>query len=160
MQTLPLPPFEDTITKPQRIWGLIYLPLHAVVWPIFLGMLAMYLPGGLEELDTQVIYYGLGFLFSLICFWKYLRNAFDRLCDNKVLNVAAFISSYVAYFLLSLISSVVLLLIFGDGLLNPNNAAVDEMAKENTGVIMGLGVFLAPIVEEILFRGEIGRAHV
>ena len=95
----------------------------------------------------------MGLIFCLTLMWKYLRSAFDRLCDNKIINAAAFISAYVAYFLLSLIASVVLLAILGDGLLNPNNAAVEELEVQNSGVVMGLSVFIAPLVGEILFRG-------
>ena len=153
IQRIVLPPFEDTTTLPQRIWGLIYLPLHIIVLPLFLGMLQVYLPGGLDELTVNTIYYGMGFLFCLVLMWKYLRAAFDRLCDNKLLNIAAFISSYVLYFLLGMIASVILIAIFGSELLNPNSEAVNEMTQSNSSIVLGFGVFLAPVVEEILFRG-------
>ena len=152
-QRVPMPPFEDTTTLPQRIWGLIYLPLHIFVLPLFLGMLQAFLPGGIDEITVNIIYYALGFAFCLLVLWKYLREAYDRLCDNKILNAAAFISAYIAYFLLSLIASMILLAIFGEELLNPNNEAVGELADSNSRMVMGLGVFLAPVVEEVLFRG-------
>lgn len=152
-QRAALPSFEDTTSLPQRIWGLIYLPLHIVVLPLFLSMLQFYVPGVLNELTANVVYYGLGFLFCLILMWKYLRSAYDKLCDNKILNAAAFISAYVAYFILSLVASLVLMAVMGDELLNPNNEAVDQLAQNNARMVMALSVFLAPVVEEILFRG-------
>ena len=151
-KTALLPPFEDTMTLPQRVWGLIYLPIHVFVLPLFLNMLAVYLPGGMTEGEANIAYYAISFLFCLALMWKYLRGAFDRLCDNKILNFAAFISAYVAYFMLSLIVSALLLLILGDEFSNPNN---EELASLPSGIVMGLGIFIAPVVEEILFRGAL-----
>ena len=46
-----------------------------------------------------------------------------------------------------------LLWLLGDELLNPNNNAVAELASKSPGPMIGLAVFIGPIVEEVLFRG-------
>ncbi len=145
--------FVDTLSKPQHIWGFIYLPLHIFVLPLLLAMLAYYLPSGLDEASVQIIYYAFGFAFCLICMWKYLRNAFDILLDNKARNFTAVLFSYVIYTVLGLAVSALLLWVLGDEVLNPNNEAVTDMANSSYGVVLGLAVFIAPIVEETLFRG-------
>lgn len=145
--------FLDTLSKPQHIWGFIYLPIHIFVLPLLLAMLAYYLPGGLAESDVQIIYYGAGFAFCLICMWKYLRNAFDILLDNKVRNLTAVLFAYVIYTMLVFAVSALLLWILGDDILNPNNEAVSDMSDNNYGVVLALAVFVAPVVEETLFRG-------
>lgn len=150
---LPLPPFEDSTTMPQRVWGLIYLPLHILVLPLFLNMLQFFLPGGLDEVTANIIYYGLGFVFCLSLMWKFLRAAYDRLCDNKLLNIIAFISGFFSYYFLSIISSAILLAIVGDGYFNLNQESVKELAESSPNAMLGLAVFLAPVVEEVLFRG-------
>ena len=55
---------------------------------------------------------------------------------------------------LSGIAALVLLLIDG-AVENPNNDAIMELAAENSGTVKAIAIFLAPIVEEILFRGVI-----
>ena len=148
-----LPEFENSMTTAQKVWGFIYLPLHMFVLPLFLSMLAAYLPEQLDEITLNVAYYAMGFGFCLLLMWRYLRHSFDLLCDNVPLNIAAFICAFALYFFLNILASVALLAVLGDELLNPNNAALSELAESNSGVMWGLSVFLAPLAEEILFRG-------
>ncbi len=147
--------FLNTMPKPQRIAGYIYLPFHIIVIPLFLGMLAQYLPGGLDDVTYEIVYYGIGLAFCLICMWKYLRNAYDVLMDNIATNIAAVCFGYVINILLSYLAAGVLFAIVGDKITNPNNNAVINLAGESPRAVIALAVFIAPIVEEILFRGVI-----
>lgn len=147
--------FVNTMTKPQKIAGLVYLPFHMFVIPIFLGMAAVWLPGGLDEVTATVIYYAVGFTFCLVFMWKYLRNAFDIMLDNKAASIAAIIFGYISCLLLSYLAAGVLFMIIGDQLSNPNNEAILDLASESPRAVLGLAVFLAPVVEEVLFRGVI-----
>ncbi|NCC68826.1 MAG: hypothetical protein EOM14_11670, partial [Clostridia bacterium] len=147
--------FVDTMPKPQRIWGLIYLPFHILLMPLFFGMLAQYLPGGLDDITSNLIYYGIGFAFCLICMWKYLRDAYDVLIDNLAKNVAALFFAYMINILLGYLAAGFLFMVLGDEILNPNNDAIMELASESPRAAIGLAVFIAPIVEETLFRGVI-----
>ncbi len=152
MKTL-TPPFLNTMSHPQKVWGLIFLPLHIFLLPLFIAMLDFYMPGLLTDISANIVYYGFSFGFCLICMWSYLRRGFDLLLDNFRLNTVSIFSSYIVYMLFALLVSVFLLWILGDNLSNPNNAAVELTAGESYGVMLGLTVFIAPIVEEILFRG-------
>ncbi len=147
--------FFNTMPKSRTIAGIVYLPFHVVIFPIFLAMAATWLPGGLDELTQHIIYYALGFLFCLIVMWKYLRSAFDIMLDNPVMSVAVLIFGYFMYLLLSYLSIGVLLMIVGDKLSNPNNEAVQSLANDSPRAVLGLAVFIAPIVEEVLFRGVV-----
>ena len=152
MKTLKLP-FVNTMSFPQKVWGLIFLPLHIFVLPLFISMLDYYMPGLLTDVSANIVYYGLSLGFCLICMWSYLRRGFDFLIDNFRLNTASVFSSYIVYMLFALLVSAFLLWILGDNFSNPNNEAVELSAGESYGVMLGLTVFIAPIVEEILFRG-------
>ncbi|MGI5985215.1 MAG: CPBP family intramembrane metalloprotease [Clostridiales bacterium] len=145
--------FVNTMSKPQRTAGFVYLPFHIFLIPLFVEMLAHYLPNGLDDIAANIIYYGMGFSFCLICMWRYLRGAYDVLIDNLVKNIVAFIFSYVIFILLSYIAAGAVFAILGDSVLNPNNDAVKAMANESPRAVWGLTVFLAPVVEETLFRG-------
>lgn len=145
--------FLDTMSKPQRIAGYIYLPLHVAVIPLLVGMLSYYSMGSVSEVTANVIYYAVGLLFCLIAMWKYLRGAFDILLDNLGKNIVMLFIAYFLYIMLSYIVSAVILLIFSGTGSNPNNEMITEMAGQSSRVTVALAVFIAPIVEEILFRG-------
>ncbi|MFB0921667.1 MAG: type II CAAX endopeptidase family protein [Oscillospiraceae bacterium] len=147
--------FFNTMPKTQKIAGLVYLPFHVLILPLFLGMAATWLPGGLDELTQNIIYYVLGFLFCLIVMWKYLREAFDILLDNPMVSIVVLVFGYFMYLLLSYLSVGVLLIIFGDKLSNPNNDAIQSLANDSPRAALGLAVFIAPVVEEVLFRGVV-----
>ncbi|MEG1460974.1 MAG: type II CAAX endopeptidase family protein, partial [Oscillospiraceae bacterium] len=153
MKKIHLTVFDSTLTKMQKIAGLIYLPLHIFIIPIFVNMLAYYLPGGLSQFGANCIYYGAGLLFCFSFMWKFLRNAYDILLDALMPNIMTILMSYFLNMVLSFLAASVMLLIFGDGIANPNNAAVMDMADKSQRATLGLAVFIAPIVEEILFRG-------
>ncbi|MBP8639300.1 MAG: CPBP family intramembrane metalloprotease [Oscillospiraceae bacterium] len=147
--------FLNTMSKPQRIAGLIYLPFHIIILPLFINMLAEYLPGGLSDTAANAVYYGLGFAFCLICMWKYLRTAFDFLLDNVATNITAMLFGGVSYLLLSYLASGVLFAILGDEQVASNNELISSLADESSRAIVALTVFVAPIVEEVLFRGVV-----
>jgi len=145
--------FVNTMPKPQRTAGLIYLPFHVLIIPVFIGMLADYLPGGLDDVVSNIIYYSIGLVFCLAVMWRYLRNAYDILIDNFTKNIIAFIFAYIICVLLSYLAAGIIFVIFKDSAENPNNSALLDMAGGNPGAVMGLTIFAAPVVEEILFRG-------
>ena len=152
--------FFNTMTKPPRIAGYIYLPLHVLILPILLAMLGVYLPGGMSLATLNVVYYAFGFSYCLIFMWRYLRLSYDLLMDNLGRNIAAILMGYLLSMLLgylfNYLLSTLLVAVFGDGgAANPNNELVTSLADVNSRAILGLAVFTAPVVEEILFRGVI-----
>lgn len=147
--------FFNTMSKPQKIAGLVYLPFHMFILPLFLGMAATWLPGGLSELTQNIIYYALGFVFCLAVMWKYLRGAFDIMLDNPFTSIASMVFGYFMYFLLSFLAVGVLIALLGDALSNPNNDAIQSLSESSPRAVLGLAVFIAPVVEEVLFRGAV-----
>lgn len=144
------------MTKLQRVGGYIYLPLHILILPIFVGMLGVFFPNEIGDLSANMIYFGIGFLFMILFERKYLRNAFDKLLDNKWRNIIALIIAFVIYFVFSLLVNSLLLITLGDEMLsNPNNEEIGQIAEGNFGAIVGLAVFIGPVVEEVLFRGVV-----
>ena len=147
--------FLNTMSKPERIAGYIYLPFHIIILPLFLNMLATYLPGGLDDTTANTVYYGLGLAFCLICMRKYLRGAYDLLLDNLGTNIVAMFLGSVSYLLLSYLASGVLFAILGDEQLSSNNELIANLTSESSRSELALAVFIAPIIEEVLFRGLI-----
>ena len=145
--------FLDTTTRGQRIAGWIYLPLHVFVIPLFVAMYMTWAPNGGSELYATIGYYCVGFTFCLIAFWGFLRTGYDILCDNWAKNAVAFFLAYLLCMVLTYLASAVVFLVLGDAASNPNNDTVDDLVQKYPQAMMGLTVFLAPLVEELLFRG-------
>jgi uncharacterized protein len=145
--------FVNTMSKPQQIAGLVYIPFHLIVFPLFIGMMAVYLPSGLTDIAQQTIYYGLGLAFCLICMWGYLRRAYDIMLDNMLVSILALSFALISYFLLTYLAEGILFAILGDQSSNPNNNAIMNVADKYPNAIFALTVFIAPLVEETLFRG-------
>ena len=145
-------PFENRMTRTQTILGWIYLLLHVAALPMLIGLLAEFSPDPIPETTANLIYYAVGIVFCLTVMFSFLRRSFDRLVDNLRLCVLTMALALMLDYALSGIAALVLMLV--DGLVeNPNNATVMELAEQSGGVVKAIGIFLAPIVEEILFRG-------
>lgn len=145
--------FVNTMSKPQRIAGMVYIPFHLIIFPLFIGMMAVFLPSGLSDIARQTIYFGLGLAFCLICMWSYLRRAYDILLDNLLVSIIAVSFALISYFLLTYLAEGLLFTILGDQVSNPNNNAIMNAADKYPNAIFALTVFIAPLVEETLFRG-------
>jgi len=152
MRKLPFP-FENTMTRRQTLIGLVYFPIHVFV-------LAFWLPGllvkfGIEDQATMnLVYYGIGVALSFTAFWSFLRRGFDVLLDRLGHCILSFFMALGLDYVLSYAVGLLMLAIAG-GEQNPNDMAISEIALQSGGMVRAVGIFMAPIVEEILFRGVI-----
>ena len=102
----------------------------------------------------NIAVYGPGAVFMLLTQFRFLRRDFDPLCDRPGYMLLEILVSYGAMLLFNMALSGILLLIV-DSVDNPNNAAVIDMAQANRGPTAALAIFLAPLVEEPIFRAGI-----
>ena len=143
--------FTSRMTTLERTAALGYIPVHVYLLPKALGALPF-----LQSLDTvtlNVIYYAVGTAFMLCFLWRFLRGEFDALCDygpGALLEVA---KAYGTMLLCNLVINLALLAI--EHTENPNNAVAFSMADENLNRTAAVAVFLAPLVEEPMFRGGV-----
>ena len=154
MEKTPRLPFEYRMTKTQRILGWIYLPLHVVAFPILFGMLAGSLPETLSESRANLIYYAVGIVFCLTVMFRYLRAEFDGLLDRPMRSLGTILLAVCAVYAMSFVAGVILLALNAT-IENPGNAEILDLAKVDYGAVRAIAVYLAPIVEETLFRGVI-----
>ena len=145
-------PFENQMTRTQTILGWCYLLLHVAVLPGLLGLLQAFSPKPMDDTELNLAYYLIGVAFCLTVTFSFLRRSFDRLVENLRLCLLTMLLALMMDYALSGAAALVLLLV--DGVIeNPNNNAVMDMAAQNSGTVKAIAIFLAPIVEEILFRG-------
>lgn len=144
--------FADTMSKPQRTAGYIYLPFYMIVLPLFAVMLAALSPEEFNDVTANAVYYGTGLVFCLICMRKFLRSSFDLLLDNFGTNVAALAFGYIINMLLGYLAAGAVFAILGDKITNLNSQI---LAYESPRAVIAMAVFIAPVIEEVLFRGVI-----
>lgn len=142
--------FSSALTKREKLLAALGFVLHLFVLPKILIALAH------REILTQewanFLLYALMAVYTLISMFAFLRRDFDALADRPLRFAIEVTGSYIAYmFFTSAISS--LLLAFVDMSPNPNNEAIIDMFSVRNGMIKAMAVFLAPITEELLFRG-------
>ena len=141
-------PFTSRLTKGQAIAALVYLPVHVVLLPLLAT--ALMLKGLLDETQANLLCYGAGVIYMLIFLWKFFRRDFDALCDRPWACIREVLVCYgVMWCCNFVVNGAMLLLGMGD---NPNNEAVFGMAGTEFGPIAAMTVFMAPVVEEAIFR--------
>ena len=138
--------------------AIIWLPVHFYVLPWLIS--EMIVKDAFPESFGELAVYGIGALYILIAEFSFLRREFDPLCDNIRGCVFAIIAGYIAMTALNMISSYIVIGIsklfgWGDAVNNLNNNAIVDIAVNARGVMTATAVFLAPIVEEVIFRGGI-----
>lgn len=151
-QNKPTPLWELRMSPLQQKLGWCYLPMHALILPALVMLYTEFGGSIASEVAVNIAYYALGIVVLAAVFLPYLRREFDILLDRLFFCVRTMIGGFFIMYALTS-AATALLLLFESVLQNPNDAQAMEMMKENFGVVKGLSVFVAPIVEEVLFRG-------
>lgn len=150
--------FPYPMTQVELVLGWVYVFVHMFAMTYILSALNAYvfpLMGfQLSSVWLNLIYYAVGFSYLLGFLFHYLRESFADMCGNFLNTVIAVLVGFIAYVLLFNLVSFGLDF-FLDDLTNPNSAAVNATAKLNPNTMLVIGVLLAPVVEETLFRGVV-----
>ena len=145
-----VPDFTSRQSRAQWLCALLWLPVHMFALPWLL--LRLFPQLGDTQLNLAV--YLVGAAWMLATQFRFLRRDFDPLLDRFPRVVLEIAVSYGAMVLLNIAVGAVLTLVSGQ-VENPNNAAVVDMSFSDSGPITALVVFLAPLVEECMFRAGI-----
>lgn len=146
--------FSDLLRRRERILGFVWLPMHVVVLPLFLGALALLILH--REPDAAALnafYYLLSFVFVLIALWNFLRESFHVFVQRMSYCILIIFAAYLLNSVLSVLLTAIMHF-FGE-LETPNNDAIAEVADLHFKQVFATAVLMAPIVEECLFRGII-----
>lgn len=150
--------FTSVMTRRERLAALVYLPIHFAVMPFAASLLFIKFYGSLTLSTVTFGYYALGTVLMLLFEFRFLRREFDTLCDRPLRCVYTVFIGYGLMLVLNMFVMNLLYLVIGDAaetmsLDNPNNSAVFGLLDEQYGITAATTIFLAPILEEILFRG-------
>lgn len=145
--------FTSRLSRGESVAALLYLPVHIVLLPLALALAAPSL--GLSDADLNLLCYVIGTAYMLLFLFRFLRRDFDPLWDRPGHCVIEILANYGLMYLGNLAVAGILLLLPWTGSENPNNSALMDMAGLEWGKVSAMAVFLAPIVEECMFRAGI-----
>jgi len=150
--------FSNPMTKTEAIVGWLYLFIHIFALQYLIALIDAYLlPLINVELSTanlNVLYYCISFIFVLCFLFKYMRTNFSYFTGSFLDTLKTVVWGYVLYnaamFVIQMLLSLVL-----EKLANPNTSDINELVKLNPNSMIVVAVLMAPIVEEMLFRGVV-----
>ena len=145
------PAFTSRMRGYELAAALVYIPIHVLGVPMLLGWL--FAEGRISSVGVNTLYYIIGAAYMLVFLWRFFRTEFYSLCDYGFGFVLEILKSYGIMILCSLVVNGALMAAGFSS--NPNNEAIFEMAGEDIAHTAAIAVFLAPIVEEPMFRGGI-----
>ena len=152
---VPEPGFVHRMSRTQKILGWIWLPMYLLVVPLAIEFFNYGNPGVLSEGTANLAAYGVSAVALGLIMFRYWRADFEALLDRPGRAVLSALLAMAVNYALSMAVTLLLYALSGDELENPNNAAMIDIAQNDYGAIKAAAVFLAPIVEETLFRGLI-----
>ena len=143
--------FDSRLTKGEKLAALLYLPIHLLLLPIAVVLLAG--NRGFDEAEMNFIVYAIGAAYMMLALGRFFRRDFDPLCDRLPAVIFQVLGSYLIIMGLNTLLALLLLRVTGE--MNPNNESIVSAAAENSRAMTASAVFLVPIVEESMFRAGV-----
>lgn len=144
-------------SKKAILWGIAYLIFDQFLFSYVLGFLENFLPEPLDIIEVNLIFSLTNVTAVVLIFRKYLlqtlREARWRI--GPILGYAL-LAVLGTMYLTELVSNLVWQL--NPDYYNVNDVGIDLMLLENKPMVILMTVILAPITEELLFRGLIFRS--
>jgi len=142
-------------TTGEIVAGLIYLFLHMFLVAEALFMLFFITGIELSLMALNVLYFGVGTIVLLICMRRYLKVSFVRFRQfGASKNALTILIGYAITLGLAMGVGILVNLLAPDAT-NYNQEAVEELVSQHLLLSLLMAVILAPLVEELLFRGAI-----
>ena len=142
-------PSLSRMSKWESIFAIGWLPVHVLVLPLLLALL---FPDMSAANLNFWCYVGGGAVLSLLCV-RFLVRDFERVFDRP----ARILGQALLGFALMMAANVILSwqLSFFLPEANPNNEAVMQLARQEKLRIGFITVVMAPVLEELMFRGGV-----
>lgn len=147
--------FQQLMTPTERVLGWIWLPVNTFLLPILAAVYVYANPDQLSDGALNLVTFAVSAVALLLMLHRFWRESFHRMLDRPGRCLGSMLLGGLVNYALSLAVSPVLLLALDGAVDNPNNAALLEIAQQDLGMIKAASIFLAPLVEEALFRGVV-----
>jgi len=145
---------------PRVVMGsLIYLFCHIFIVPILIVLIAEAFGFAVPEAWLNFITFAIAAICLTVFMRKYLRESLIPLRRHGAKTLRDLIIGYIAIILLNIVVAIVIgILVYALGIPSPQNEnqeAVVAMLNTDMWLMIAIAVVLAPIVEELIFRGVI-----
>ncbi len=147
-------------TKPSRreiIWGGIYLALYVFIMPWLVPVLAILAGSAFDAVQINFIYFCVNFAATTVIFRKFLIRSLKDFLRVVFPTLWYAILGYLGSVMLGGIVAELCARVYPD-FANVNDAAIGMMIRQNPPLMLIGAVVLAPVTEELLFRGLVFRS--
>ena len=147
------------MSRGELIGGFLYLPIYTIGLGLLLELILNLLHVQLPATRVNLIYFLLNFLIIAAIFHRWLIASLSGIGRRFWPFLQAVVLGFVFYYALSWLLSLVLTLL-ELAVTSPNDVYISELAAGDFRLMVLCVVFLAPPVEETLFRGLLfGNIH-
>ena len=145
--------FRFPMSKTELLPGVIFIPVHIIVLEFLIPMIMKAAAPQLNHYWSSFAYFAVSCLFILAAMHSYLIKSVSDLIDCRMNALTAIVLGYFGYYVLRYVMSLIFWLV---GLNNfPAFSSILSQVRLNNGYMPIVAIFLAPIAEEVLFRGVV-----
>ena len=143
-------------TRKELLFGWIYMAVQLFLLPSAIRTLNALLKEPLSESELTFSYYVINFLCTAIIFRKFLWGNLKLFFRQFFRSIGVGLVALVVYWVAFIGVSMLVLYIYPE-YNNANDAAMGQLFTESLNLMAVGAVFLAPVTEELLFRGLLFR---
>lgn len=140
------------LSQKERIVGSCYLFFQLLALPFILAAVANRLPFTLTDIELNFVLFSINFLATVIIFRKLLIGCGKISLATPKRTLLAAAAGFGLYWLGSILMSYLAVSV-DPSFQNVNDASISLMAEENFPLMFIATVLLAPVTEELLYRG-------
>ena len=140
----------------QRIISLVWIAVHIALIPFLLTRFTAF--NELSSGKQNLLWYVVSTVCLVIINFTFLRRDFDTILDNIGKVFFEILTCYVIIFAFDMIISGLLSMYMSATgadvtFANQNNENIMSQSQQESGMVTACAIFLAPIAEELMFRG-------
>ena len=147
---------NHSLNRKEKLFGTCWLVFQTLFFATLLQVLNLLLPAPLPQTDVNFVFFAVNFTAVILIFRRY-RWAQIRLVPEILDKVLCFaITGFAAYMAMNFLLMQVLFAL-DPGFTSVNDVTIQKLVAEDYAIMFFGTVLLAPITEEILFRGLVFR---
>lgn len=147
---------SSNLTSQETVSGFVYMAFQFLVLPRFLYWCNGQFSAPLNDAELNFVFYMINFMAMLLIFHDFLGRSARQAMQHPAYLCQAVILGFVAYYACRYVTTELVQLLV-PSFTNYNDAAIAEMRRGNSFLMLIGTVVLVPPFEECMFRGLIFR---
>ena len=142
------------MNRAETVLGIIYILIQLFVLPVIVSIVDLVFVLSLTDAEINFVCFAVNFICVTVIFRRYLISNFRVMLQDPAMTAAGCGLGFVLYFAATYMIGLLILSLDPD-FANANDTSIAVMMDENS-VLMSVGaVLLAPVIEELLYRGVV-----